>query len=122
AWKTGAYGGVTGAQAAELRAAPNGAQPPSTLPMAAERAVADLPGQAGIRTDLNAPPVMVGAPKEEANASARPGHAMQTKQPLTPAFSAQGGDPRPADGKDPPPPLSLTDPRGPTPAAAAAPA
>src|SRR5438128_9845941 len=69
AWKTGADPGTTGAQSAEVRPAPNVAQPPSTLPMAAEGAGADLRANANIRRDLKAPPVMVGAPEEEANAS-----------------------------------------------------
>jgi esterase/lipase superfamily enzyme len=113
AWKVG--DSATGIQPAEVRPSPHAEQAPGSLPLTVDGGGAS--SAAGARTDLKAPPAMVGEPKEDLGAMPR---AAKTGKKPPQALGARAADVHATDSGDSPP-LSLHDPRGRGPAAAADP-
>jgi esterase/lipase superfamily enzyme len=106
-------------QPTEIRPGPAVEQAPSQLPMAADAGNADNHASRVGRSDLKAPPAMIGAPREGMVKAPRAAKSARPKSPDPSAFSAQSIDPQSTG--EPTPPLSLSDPRGRFPAAAADP-
>src|SRR5262245_53923507 len=111
AWKVAPS--AAGVQPAEVRPSPHAEQPPGSLPLAVDDGGGS--STSGIRTDLKAPPAVVGERKEDMGV--RPRAAKAAKKPPQ-ALGARSSDVHAtgSDGSESPP-LSLNDPRGPAAAA-----